>query len=465
MERRWGEAGMDTGNREGGRRMSGRKAVLVTGVALLVLVAALLGGGQSTAQAVTADDAVLDWNLYATQALINAGSATPPGVGQPAPVSVLHLGIVQAAVYDAVNMIDGSRTPYLDGLPAAPANASKSAAVTTAAHNVLVGLKGAGGASLLPSNVTAWLGQRRDDSIGAANDGNVAAGIAAGAAAAQAMLAARANDGRYTPGVAFTEGLGIGEWRPTSGVNDPNAWIMVVKPFAMTSAGQFRTEGPAKIGTARYRAEYQEVKSLGGNGTTTPSDRTSGQTATALFFSGNPVELFNRTFRGLASSKGLSLVEQARLFATLNLSGADAAIGCWADKEYWGFWRPITAIRLGDTDGDPGTEGDANWTSLVAAPPYPDQPSGYNCQSGSFMQAAKGFFHQDFPFTLTSGVGTPPVQVTRPYDRFTDVVDDTVDARVWNGLHFRSADQDGAWIGKRAAQWVNAHLFTPAGRR
>ena len=418
---------------------------------------------------------MLDWNLYAAQALINSATSTPVGVGQPPPVSVLHLGIVQATVYDAVNMIDGSRTPYLAGLPAAPASASKSAAVATAAHDVLVGLKGAGGASLLSPAIVTRLDNHLAESIAAATAhdgaGNAAAGIAAGAAAADEMLAERGSDGRYTPGIAFTEGLGVGQWRPTppANINDPNAWITVVEPFAMTSKSQFHTEGPPKVGTGAYRNEYEEVKSLGGNGLPlpggTPSARTAEQTATALFFSTNPVEMFNRTFRRLSTSKGLTLVEQARLFAMLNLSGADAAIGCWNDKEYWKFWRPITAIRLGDSDGDPRTVGDPNWTSLINSPPYPDHPSGFNCQTGAFMTAAKAFFDKDFAFTLTANVGTPPAPMTRPYERFADVVDDAVDGRILLGIHFRSADEDGAWIGKRVAHWLNAHHFKPAGNR
>ena len=454
----------------GGVRRRGRASrSALFGAVLLTVFAVVFGGGQTTANAIPAENAVIYWNENAVLALINGTGATP-GVGQPPPVSVLHMGIVQAAVYDAVNMIDGSRKPYLDGLPAASASASKSAAVATAAHDVLVGLKGAAGAPLLPSATVMWLGQRRDASIAAANDGNVAAGIAAGAAAATAMLTARESDGRYTPGIKFTEGLGVGEWRPTNpptNTNDPNAWVAVVNPFAMTSTSQFRTEGPPKIGTGRYRMEYEEVKSLGGNGLPggTPSARTAEQTEVAAFFSTNPVELFNRTFRGLSTSKGLTLVEQARLFAMLNLAGADAAIACWDDKEYHAFWRPITAIRLGDSDGDPATIGDPNWTPFTATPPYPDHPSGFNCQAGSFMHAARAFFRQDFQFTLTASIGTPPAPVIRSYRRFADVVDDAVDARVWNGLHFRSADQDGAWIGKRSAQWINAHLFTPAGGR
>jgi hypothetical protein len=447
--------------------MNGRtrsRTALFGCAALLVVVAAVLAGGQSTAHGGPPADAVLDWNLHAVQALINApATATPPGnppgMGQPPPVSVLHLAMVQGAVYDAVNMIDGGHKPYLEGLPAAPASASKAAAVATAAHDVLVGV------NIVPP-LTAAIVQRLDDRLAesivaaTAQDGSaaVAAGIAAGEAAAEAMLEARENDRRYSS-FSFTVGTGIGEWRPTppAFVNDPNGWVAVVEPFAMKSQSQFRTPGPRTVGTEAYREEYEEVKSLGGNGTTTPTLRTAAQTAVAQFFTANPVEMFNRTFRGVAASEGLDLVEQARLFAMLNVAGADAAIACWDDKEYWRFWRPITAIR--SDDGEPLTVSDPNWTSLIAAPPYPDHPSGYNCQAGAFMHAAKRFFNKDLPFSLTANLASGPV--TRTYEHFTDLEDDTIDARVWLGIHFRSADVDGAWIGKRAANWVAAHYFGP----
>lgn len=428
----------------------------------MLSIVVLLGGAAAPARAAPTDDVVLDWNLNAAEALINGASAATPGVGQPPPVSVLHLAIVQAAVYDAVNMIDGGREPYLEGLPDAPSGASKAAAVATAAHDVLVGLVMT---PALTSAIRSRLDSRWQSSIdeALAEDGAaaVAAGIAAGAAAADAMLDARGSDGRYTPGVKFTVGTGVGQWQPTppGNVNDPNAWVMKVEPFAMKDSAQFRTPGPRRIGTPAYRAEYEEVKSLGGRPGVTPSDRTQEQTDIARFFTANPVEMFNRAFRGLATSEGLDLVEQARLFAMLNVSGADAAIACWDDKEYWAFWRPITAIRT--SDGDPKTLGDPGWTPFVDNPPYPDHPSGYNCQSGAFMNAAKSFFGGDVAFSLTANLTTGPV--TRTYDRFTDLVDDTIDARIYLGIHFRSADVDGAWIGKRAAHWVAGHEFRSAG--
>ena len=450
------------------RTTSKGKLALVASTVLLAFSAALLGGGQSTARAGLpddAEDAVLDWNLYAVQALINSSTASTPGVGQPPPVSVLHLGMVQGAVYDAVNMIDGGHEPYLDDLPSAPTSASKAAAVATAAHDVLVGMTITPALTL--AIVTRLNGHLTDYlAAAAAADGstNVAAGIAAGAAAADAMLEERASDGRYTPSIAFTVGSGVGDWRPTTGnVNDPNAWVAVVDPFAMESESQFRTKGPPTIGTGLYRKEYNEVKELGGDGVITPTSRTPEQTAVARFFSVNPVEMFNRTFRGLSTREGLTLVEQARLFAMMNLSAADAAIGCWDDKEYWAFWRPITAIRLGDSDGDDKTVGDPTWTSLIASPPYPDHPSGFNCQAGAFMHAATAFFgKKKVEFGLTATFGSPAVTVTRPYERFTDVIDDAIDARVWLGIHFRTADVDGAELGENAARWLDKHYLGPA---
>ncbi len=439
-------------------------AALVVAAALIIVV---LGGSARPARADTHQDAVLDWNLYAVQALINASATAsppgdPPGMGQPPPVSVLHMAIVQAAVYDAVNMIDGGREPYLEGLPDAPSGASKAAAVATAAHDVLVGLVMT---PPLNSTIRARLFSRWEDTIAVATaadgDDAVEAGIAAGAAAAKEMLRVRGSDRRYMPNVKFTEGTGVGQWRPTppGNANDPNAWVMQVEPFAMKDPSQFRTPGPRRIGTPAYRSEYEEVKSLGGRPGVTPTDRTQEQTDIARFFTANPVEMFNRAFRALATSEGLDLVEQARLFAMLNVSGADAAIACWDDKEHWAFWRPITAIRT--SDGDRKTADDSGWTPFVDNPPYPDHPSGYNCQSGAFMNAAKSYFGGDVGFSLTANLATGPV--TRTYVRFTDLIDDTIDARVYLGIHFRSADVDGAWIGKRAAHWVAGHEFRSAG--
>ena len=206
-----------------------------------------------------------EWNLHAANALINAPTAPIPGAGQTPPVSELHLAMVQGAVYDAVNAIDGGHQPYLAGLPPASPSASQEAAVATAAHDVLVGL-GIGLVPPLPQVVRDRLDALYADALADIPDGAAkTGGIAAGAAAAAAMLEARATDGRYVP-FSFTVGDDAGQWRPTPPgfVNDPFAWVARVEPFLLQSPSQFRTKGPHALTSGAYAREYNEVKELGG---------------------------------------------------------------------------------------------------------------------------------------------------------------------------------------------------------
>jgi len=361
---------------------------------------------------------------------------------------------MQGAVYDAVNMIDGGHAPYISGLPQAPASASKSAAVATAAHHVLVGVE------IVPplsQSIIDRLDGLYADSLAAATLQDeldaVTAGIAAGEAAAAAMLDLREDDGRFGS-FAFTVSTEPGEWRPAppSLVNDPFAWLATVDPFVLESTSQFRTKGPHSLGSGAYEKEYMEVLELGGNGTTTATLRTPEQTSVALLYAANPVEMFNRTFRAIAEAQTLTLVEQSRLFAMLNMAGADGLINCWDDKAYWSFWRPVTAIQ--EEGGDL-----ASWTPMVPTPPYPEHPSGYNCVTAAFMHTAAAFFgNPNMEFSVTR-IGTP--NITRNYTQFTDVIDDTIDARVYLGIHFREADVQGAGIGRNVAQWLDKHYFQP----
>jgi hypothetical protein len=434
------------------------RRLLVIGLSLILLLAATGTSGASSSSSASEDTTVLDWNRHAVEALINMPTAPVPGAGQTPPVSLLHLAMVQGAVYDAVNMIHRGYEPYLDDLPRAPKSASKQAAVATAAHDVLVGLGIDPVPPLVPAVITRLDGLYADTLAGIPDSAAKTAGIAAGAAAADEMLDERTGDGRYVP-FSFAVGDEPGEWVPTSGVNDPFAWVAKVDPFLMKRPSQFRTDGPYDLDSRTYAKEYQEVLDYGGNGTTTPTLRTPEQTATAMFFTANPVEMFNRTFRTIAQDRELSLVEQARLFASLNLAGADAAIGCWDDKAHWSFWRPITAIHQGDNDGNRRTEGDGDWNSLVPSPPYPDHPSGYNCATGAFMHTAKSFFGRDkVAFNL---VGPGATGATRPYQRFTDVIKDTIDARIWLGIHFRAPDVQGAELGEDVARLLSKNFLEP----
>jgi hypothetical protein len=201
------------------------------------------------------------------------------------------------------------------------------------------------------------------------------------------------------------------------------------------------------------------------------SSRTEAQTRIAGFYTANPVFFYNTGLRVIATDQGLSTSEQARLFAKTSMAGADALISCWSNKKLWNAWRPQTAIREAANDGNPLTEPDEDWLSLFATPGYPDEPSGYNCYTGGFWQSARYFFGTDkIAFSLTSP-GVPanpaignPVGVagsTRDYTRFTDVIDETINGRILNGFHFRTADVNGAWVGKKTAQWIDKHYFEP----
>jgi hypothetical protein len=161
-------------------------------------------------------------------------------------------------------------------------------------------------------------------------------------------------------------------------------------------------------------------------------------------------------------ARGLSTSDQALLFVKTSMASADALIGCWDDKDYWNVWRPQTAIREAANDGNPATSAQAEWLTLFPTPGYPDHPSGYNCFTGAVWHSAKALFGTDkIAFQLTSPGVSPVPGSTRSYTRFTDVIDDTINGRILNGSHFRTPDVQGAWIGKKAAKWVDKHYFEP----
>jgi len=446
-----------------------RVRVLI-GAVLTVLTMAMLGSSAGTAAADSPATAVLDWNKHALDALANAPTAGTPGAGMTPPVQAVHLAIVQGAVYDAVNAIDGGHEPYLEGLPPAPDTASEAAAAATAAHDVLVSVLNqtpltATFTDAIRAAIIERLNALLANSIAAATaaDGAsaVSDGIDAGNAAATAMIARRTGDGRWGA-FRFTCGEDPGEWRPAtstvcttpSGPSDPFAWVAKVDPFVVQSGLQFVSKGPRDLTSGAYAKEYNEVKTLGAPG----SARSAEQQAVSDFFLVNPIELYNRAFRGYADAQGLTLAEQARLFAELTLSGGDALITCWESKALYSFWRPLTAIRLGDEDGNPKTDGDPSWTSAIATPPYPDHTSGYNCATGSYMEAAELYFG---PGRTTFTLQHAADPMSRTYDHFRDVWDDTIDARIYQGIHFRSADEMGAQIGRDVARWVDKHALQP----
>ena len=402
------------------------------------LAAALAAVAALTAPAVGSADTVTQWNQ-------NAANALYVTAAQPPNVSVLHMAMVQGAVYDAVNAIDGGRAGYLLTSRVATPTDSKDAAAATAAYKVLV--------SIVPIQQPA-LQALYNASLAGIPDGTAKTrGIAVGDAAAAAMIAARTADGRFgTPG--FLTGTTPGAWRPVLPAfgNDPNAWTKDVKPFLLERASQFRSSGPYDLDSRKYARDFAEVKAMGSASSTT---RTADQTQAALYWAENPPRTWNRIFNSLSMARGLSLSDNARLFAELYLTAADALIAMWDEKAHYSFWRPITAIREAHTDGNDATTRDENWLPLVANPPYPEHPSGHLGLSGSICKTLQQFFGTDkLEWSDTNVAGR-----TRSYSRVSDAVEEIVDLRVWSGLHFRKADEDAERIGRRIAKYRATHYF------
>ena len=405
------------------------------------ILAAVAAVAALAAPAVAHADAVTQWNQNATTALMVTA-------GQGPQLSVPHMAMVHGAVYDAVNAIDGGHEGYLLTSRVATPFDSKEAAAATAAYQVLL--------NLVPAQ-KATLDAQYAASLASVPDGTAKTrGIAVGGAAAAAMIAARTDDGRFGA-YRFPVGTGAGQWRPVlpAFVNDPFAWLKDVKPFLIKSGTQFRSHGPAPLESKRYAREFNEVKSLGSATSTT---RSADQTLAARYWAENPPATWSRIFRTLSAQQAVSLVDNARLYAMLYMSAADALITVWNDKAEYLFWRPITAIREAESDGNPDTVADAAWLPLIPTPPYTEHSSGHNGLSGAIVATLQDFFGTDhIGWSDTNNGG-----FTRSYTQFSDAIDEIIEVRIWSGIHFRSSDEQAAKIGQQVAQYRSVHFFAPA---
>jgi hypothetical protein len=287
---------------------------------------------------------------------------------------------------------------------------------------------------------------------GTAEDG----GIAVGEAAAAAMIAARTGDGRFGD-PTWPAGTGIGEWRPLAdGLPGSNfAWVGEVEPFVIDDASRFATRGPLDVSSPKYARELEQVKELG---RATDSSRTPDQTEQARFWADHTVALWTRIFRDISTSAQLSIEDDARYFAMLYLTGADALIACFEDKERHGFWRPTTAIREAATDGNQRTTAEPGWTSLIGVPPYPDHPSGANCVTSAFVNTLQDFLGTDkVAFSGTHAT----LGITRSFTRLSDALEETRWARMYSGLHFMTADDQAVDLGRDVAKYRDKHAFQP----
>ena len=395
-------------------------------------------------QADSQTDMVLDWNAHAANAIVGVAALRPER-------GLVRLAMVHLAIYDAVNAIDGYPFESYGVTPNVVSPASREAAVATAAYDMLVALFPAQQGDLYTKYSTS-LGMIADDQA-------KANGISVGHQTAAGILALRQNDGRDDV-VPYTPGSGPGVWMPTPPGFLPAAAPEAahVQPFALKSPSQFRAEPPPALTSDTWTRDYNEVKRLGSATSTT---RTAEQTDIGLFWTDQPILQWNRAWRNISIERRLSLSDNARFFAMLAAASADAIIACWDSKYFYSFWRPVTAIRAGDTDGNPDTEADPNWIGRAVTPNHPEYPAAHGCFSGASTHTLRFFFGTDsFDFTVDSTIAglTNP---SRSFGSFSQALDEVLNARVYGGMHYRNSTEKGAKIGKQVSKFLTRHFFQP----
>lgn len=396
----------------------------------------------SVASAANAADEITTWNEALIQATLTAAT--------PAPLSPRVGAIVQSAVFDAVNGIDRRYSP-VHVHASGPRGASERAAAVQAAYATLV--------SLFPAQ-KAGLDQLRTDSLAAILEPSYAIeqGIAWGQSVADQILAWRSHDGFSDTQAPYLGGTQPGQWRPTPPAMAPGLapQIASMTPWMISTPSQFRAPGPPALDSDQYTADYNEVKNMGAAAAST---RTADQTLYVKFWAAtNPLAYWDPVVRSLAARHRYSRGETARLLAQVNIAMADGVIGCWDSKYTYSFWRPVTAISLGDADGNDQTAADPAWTPLIVTPAFPEYPSAHSCISGAVLQVLANTFGEQTKFDVV--IAAMP-GVTRSFSSFIAALDEIGNARVLGGIHFRTATVDGAALGISVGNFVFLHAARP----
>jgi hypothetical protein len=385
------------------------------------------------------DASVANWDAVGSQAFTAA--ALTPAEGH------VIFGYVAIAVYDSVMAIEGGYKPFAVEVDV-PAGASTEAAVAAAAHRVL--------GHYLPAQKPTILDPAYATSLAGIADGQAKTdGIEVGQRVADLFIAQRVGDG-FRVAVPYTSPSPPipGVWTPTAPTPPIGTYLGQMRPFALDSADQFRPAGPPALSSTRWADEYNEVKEIGSSTSTT---RTPEQTVAARFWAEAPVQQARRSFREFVLDRELDVVEAARFMAMISVTYADGLIACFDAKYVYAFWRPITAIRAGDTDGNHATVGDPAWSPVLAGTPnHPEYPSAHSCITPAAGRVIARFLHgQQIDFTVPSLTGLGDRHYATPKELEYDVAN----ARVWGGIHFRSAVEVGAKIAKKTADHVLAHYF------
>ncbi len=413
-------------------------------VFLAVVVLALGGAASSNAKSQatgTPDTYVAYWDGVGSQAFTAA--ALSPAEGH------VLFAYVAIAVYDSVMAVKGGHEPFAVDVDA-PANTSAEAAVAAAARRVLE--------HYLPAQ-TGLVEAAYTSSLSGIADGQAKTnGITVGTAVADLLIVQRSDDGfRANVGYTPPNPAGPGDWVPTAATPPIGPYLGRMRPFSLPSADRFRPGGPPALGSKKWADEYNEVKAIGSNALTTP--RTADQTAAARFWAEAPVQQARGSFRMFVLDRQLDIADASRFMAMISVTYADGLIACFDAKYLYERWRPITAIRAGDTDGNTATVGDPSWTPLLPATPnHPEYPSAHSCITPAGGRVIARFLNtQQIDFTIPS-VANPPAPA-RHFATPDALAYEVSNARIWGGIHFRSAVEEGVKISKRTADYVLAHNF------
>jgi hypothetical protein len=383
-------------------------------------------------------DVVIDWSEALYTSNVQPDLAGAPPTSESRAYAMVHI-----AMYQAVNLANRTRAPHA---------ASPEAAAAQAAHDVATSVFNTGAFDSLLSSELAAI----PDSPAKAN------GVIIGAGAAADMLAARANDGADLYNVPsfypdYTPGPNPGDYQFTEGYNFAFAvkWGQVT-PFVLTSGSQFRATPPYKVTDLQYTYDLNEIKTLG---SLNSSSRTDDQTQLAIFWYESAPLGWNRIARLLVAQHPGNLASNARLFAILNAAIADAGIASFDSKYTYNFWRPITAIRTADTDGNNLTTADPSWEPLLVTPPIPDYPSGHAAFGGAASTVLAAFFGDEntFSYTSTMAQNFPSVQ-PRTFHRLSEAAYENAISRMMVGIHFRNATTHGYEQGVQVGNWVLNHF-------
>lgn len=389
-----------------------------------------------------ASDAVLDWNQIALAATVTAGQGAVP--------QTRSMAIVHVAMHDAVNAITGQYETYLSH-EAPPSGADPEAAAIGAAHSALIRLFASSSA------INQTLNLARAASLASRGLTDTDPSVTFGDRVGAAIFTHRADDGAAQANFPYVA--------PGAGL--PGVWVVVgtapivlpgwgnVRPWVLNSGSQFRPDAPPSLDSGRYARDYNEVRELGSVNSLV---RTPDQTQIAVFWTGSPSAIWNEVARQVIVGRNLDVSATARALALMYLAASDSGIACWDAKYTYNFWRPITAIRNADVDGNDATVAEPNWEPLFTTHQHPEYPSGHSTNSGAMASALALLFGDDPGVPIAATSPTNPGFVRR-WTTFSEGVDEVIEARIYSGFHYRTSDDVGARLGGKIARFVVNHAL------